>query len=112
MLDYLILTVVALCFVVLVGIYAKNPKFPFRRFPPEDPQTPTLETLTERLNTAHAITKVLLTTARGIVIVTDQSLGVVHLSQQAATFFEGSIGSNAGTGEGRSMICGYVAVVE
>ena len=88
MLDYLILTVVALCFVVLVGIYAKNPKFPFRRFPPEDPQTPTLETLTERLNTAHAITKVLLTTARGIVIVTDQSLGVVHLSQQAATFFE------------------------
>ena len=88
MLDYLILTIVALCFLVLVGIYVKNPKFPFRRFPLEDPQTPTLEALAARLNTDNAITKVLLNTARGIVIVTDQSLGVVHLSQQATTFFE------------------------
>jgi two-component system phosphate regulon sensor histidine kinase PhoR len=48
----------------------------------------TLEELTESLSTANAITKVLLTTARGMVIVTDQSLSVVHLSQRAATFFE------------------------
>ena len=89
MLDYLILAVVTLCFVILAGIFVKNHRLSIpTAATPQGPVPHTLEELTESLSTANAITKVLLTTARGMVIVTDQSLSVVHLSQRAATFFE------------------------
>ena len=88
MLDYLILTIVALCFVILAGIYFRRLRFPLSRSTFQDPHPQSLESLSEKLSTANAITKVLLTTARGMVIVTDQSLRVVHLSQQASSFFE------------------------